>query len=638
MAFRTPTDYVNKAPRSTHNQSLDVRTTLHPGLLIPIYWDDLDMGESRILDLSSLLQANPFLAPYMGGFTLRLEVYFDPLRNYYSWIDNNDKRTTEDILAARKHIFRNPINDVAVSDGSIRRFVTSNPALVGKSFDTGDEVLYVKTLGDYSEYVVGKNSLASYLGIPSGSSNLGAYLFQPFLTYLNIWRCYHANNQETVAPYTVGWYAKNSYDFERDEQTTDFKNMFLDFGASTVDTGLQVLDKIFKRFRYQDDGLDFYDVRAYTSDAGPFPTNQSDINKALRVWLYNSFKPFGGLFPVMYKPDMYRNLLSSEVGQLKRFVTVDPDTNAFSIQELRTENAWQRIVDRYDISGGRFSEWARTLWGITTKKGIHIPDLLAVRSTYVGAQNIKATATSESAEGSTQLGQLASVIDSRGVFRPLKVRASEPGVLMVCACLIPSVDYSQGVERKWQRLNFADDYNPELQRLNWEDVQNITYSALPRKISISRYLDITGSNGLDVAYIAPEILSNGADTIFALVKPGSYAIGKQVPWIDKMSAVNVLSGEFGNDGIYQYWTSKRRYTVDIIKPYGPILDGGSLVPSGLYNVSSETTFSQYVNFSLWQYMFKDQSPFNHNFFLQVGISQPRNVKPIGYRYMPSLER
>lgn len=636
MAFRTPLDYVNKVPRSTHNQSLDVRTTLHPGLLIPIYWDDMDLGESRTLDLSSLVQANPFLAPYMGGFQLRLEVYFDPLRNYYSWIDNNDKLSTEDILALKKHTFTYPIRGTISSTNSIKELVTTNPALVGKMIDTSDEVLPSKVLQDYSSFVVGKNSLASYLGIPQGSYDIGSYLFQPFLTYLNIWRCYHSNNQETVAPYTRGWYNVHQYNYILSEQTSDPGDVFADFAMNSSDTGSQLLDSLFKIFRYLDDGITLSSVGNPNIVTGP---GSEDLNKALRVWLSNSFMPFGGLFPVMYKPDMYRNLLSSEVGNLKRFVTIDPDSNAFSIQELRTENAVQRIIDRLDISGGRFSEWSRTLFGVSSRKGIHIPDLLAVRSTFIGAQNIKATATTESSEGSSQLGQLASVIDSRGAFAPLKVRASERGTLMICACLIPTVDYSQGLDHKWQRLNFADDYNPELQQLNWADVQNTIYSALPLKRSLSFVAQVLGSNGWSSEYLGDDILNEGSDTIFALQKDDVHVIGKQVPWIDKMSAVNKLSGEFGNDGIYQYWTAKRRYSVDKISPLGIIHDGhGNFVPSNLYNVSTEVSYSQYVNPSLWQYMFKDQSIFNHNFFLQVGIAQPRNVKPIGYRYMPSLER
>lgn len=682
MAFRTPVDYVNKVLRSTHNQSLDVRTTLHPCLLIPIYHDTLDMGETRKLDLSSLLQAEPFLAPYMGGFTLRLEVYFDPLRNYYSWIDNNDKRSTEDILDAKKHRFVFPatlgsatdnfkylVGQVLVSkDMSVLSrqkkcfslpdfsdtFGGADKICVGplndgvlSDYDFTSEV----EIQDYSQFVVGKNSLADYLGIPQGTVPLltgkgvqthdyyQPYVLQPFLTYLNIWRCYHSNNQETVAPYTKGWFNREQYLATRDGIGQDLDFVFFDFGMgreTTTETGIQILDKLFKEIRYSDDGK-FFAIDSLNPNLSQF--DSPVLNEALNVWLFNAFKPFGGLLPVMYRPDMYRNLLSSDVGKIKRYVSVDPEKGV-SIQELREENSWQRVVDRYDISGGRFSEWSRTLWGVTTKKGIHIPDLLAVRSTFVGATNIKATATSESSEGSTQLGQLASVIDNRGAFRPLKVRASEPGVLMVCACLIPSVDYSQGLDAAWTRTNFADDYNPELQRLNWEDVPSSRYCQLPMKQPIRAVV-----GNAQISYSGDWASVEGfGDSVFGMIPPENVVIGKQIPWIEKMSAVSKLSGEFGNDGMYQYWAARRRYQRDMVKPvqyYNGVVnpENPNETESALiFDVESVRSFSQYGNFVDWQYMFADQSLFKHNFFLQVGISQPRNVKPIGYRYMPSLER
>ena len=150
--------------------------------------------------------------------------------------------------------------------------------------------------------------------------------------------------------------------------------------------------------RQQTDGVDIFDVTTDTSSTAYFPEMVSYFNT-----LHS-----GGLFCAQYEPDMLRNILL-DVDTTK--VNVDITNNSFSIDTLRFQNKLQRLVDRYDISGGRFSSWLKTVWGSSANRRLDIPQFIGTTSFIIDPNTVTSVADTTGNPEDSNLGQLGGNIN-----------------------------------------------------------------------------------------------------------------------------------------------------------------------------------------------------------------------------------
>ena len=323
-------------------------------------------------------------------------------------------------------------------------------------------------------------------------------------------------------------------------------------------------------------------------------------------YLYDICK--GGLFCVPYLPDMMRNLLL-QIESSK--INVQVTDGQFSIDTLRFRNKLQRLVDRYDISGGRFSNWLRTVWGTSGGKRLDIPQLIGSTSLIIDPSNITSTAntytdTASGASGS-EIGQLAGNINQsnfkakdRDKNFKFYFSSNEPGTLVCCVALIPKVDYSQGFDKGITDVLFADDYKPQFAQLGYQDVPFSDYTTISK--------------------------INVADNVFPEPKLDD-VVGKQIAWMSLMSNVNRVHGEFSSGGYYETWVLKRRYSS--VNEY---FDDARIKPR---NVTIAYP-SYYVDPREYTYMFANTDFTDDNFMFQIAFDI-RAIRPIGKRFMPTLE-
>lgn len=571
--IRIPADYKKKVNRSVKNLSLAKRTTLHPGEIIPIYSRRCMAGSRYTVDVNSLLASQPLVSKLLGTFRLQVGIFYDSDSNYYGWLDNNKKYSTQELLQKTRHR-KNLLSRFEMEEGGL---------------NSQNAELYFN--GQYNNF---RGSVLDYMGVPSGivlpydetgdfpDSALGRLDLGFILTYLNIFRNYYASKQEQNFPYI---------------QTSKFRDtatdpIYMSFNHNTI----AQLDDFFMALRNSTDGIDF--------DSGSL---DSRLLWFVNDYLPTLFNPHGGILLSTYLPDLYRNLLDDTFNtSVSRVSTAG---NSFSIDTFRFQNKLQRLIDRFDVSGGRFSDWLRTVWGVATRKDMDIPELIGVSQQVVDPNQVTAQSSGEGVD----LGQFGGNFNKLGNHRKHSFVASTPGRLMVCLTLIPEVDYSQGIDPEIVKVNFADDFYPEFEQLGYQKVPGYVYSPnVPVRI-------VRGGTSSAPTYTVEEDKS----------EPwlGLSSVGKQVAWLDLQTDVNRVHGEFGNGGYYQSWILRRRFfhRFDSFK----VGEQGKVWTEKL-------DITHYINPLDYQYPFVGQSLDDPNWELQVGIGN-RAVLPIGKRYMPNLE-
>lgn len=576
--LRIPQNYENKVNRSMHDLSTIKRTTMHPGFIYPMYRRHLMAGDKIRLNISSLLQSNPLQGPLMGSYVLRAVTVFDADANRYGWLDNNSRIPTSVLLSRTKHIDEPQLSEL--------------PTTYSEYSQLEEDIKGQK--------VVGRGSLWDFMGICPGYGKLSDFHLidgNPFgkklnidffLTYLNAFRCFFANNQEIFFPYSKGFNSTSN------DPTQIFERL----------NPLSTLDDLFRQLRMVDNGIDFTDL------AASFPNGVPSSVSWFGTYLASCIRPHGGFLPCTYEPDIFRNLLSNSVGNVSsRVSTTD---NNFTIDTLRFQNKLQRYIDRLDVSGGRFSDWLRTVWGVKTRRNLDMPDLIGVHSEFIDPSNITSVANTEnlSADKGSAIGQLAGNFDNYNKkSRDISFTASEPGNVMVLVTLIPLVDYCQNIQYDLLNTSFADDYNPEFAQLGFQKVPEAKYSALAK---YSANLLADGWTGGDE------------------VNPLANVVGKQVAWLDEMTDTNRLHGEFATGGNFEYWCLQRRYLYSYLSTTKDAQGKDVPYRSDVFNLT------QYINPLYFQYPFVGQGLTDPNFFLQMRFDISA-IRPIGKRFMPNLE-
>lgn len=604
--FYAPLNYKPDIKRAFHNLSKKVSLTPHTGLNTIVYNRRLYPGDDFKISTGTLLQTiNPLVRPLLDCFELRLEYYFEPLSNLYGYMDNNTKESTADIVEkSPKWTAQLFGNDYSIPDDeqSLYRI-----GILGRGmllYEDGD-ISYTPPSDDFpsSQGIVGQGSLLEAIGVPAGFQGVGGsdvYSYtvnelgnsiniEPLLVYLDIMRTYHLNTQTENVYVCTGL----------DHHTADL-NDINDCFDTTIFGAQRVLDDFFLELRYMSKHRDAdLHIQLPISTAGTW--GNTFVGRLCR-YIQQCSLPYGGWFPCQYKPDLWRNLLSTSVGEVKSYINVVD--GQVSIDEIREKNKWQRFVDAVDLSGGRYKNLIRTVLGWDTSRQMDIPQLLAVQRTLIDPSNITATASS----GGVDLAQMAAKVDRYNSSKPIRVKADVDGYLMVIANITPIVGYSQGFEPNLLRKSMNDDWNPNFANLGFRSVPEILYTAYPRG---GTHFDTGSGEGF-------------ANYDFS----SENVVGKQIAWIEEITDVNRSYGQFNTfNGLYRDMVLTRKYS-DMWARRS--LDGTVLFSD------TRTLISPYVNPLEHIQIFQTDGNFAPPWSLHCGFNI-QALRPLGKRYRPNLE-
>lgn len=230
----------------------------------------------------------------------------------------------------------------------------------------------------------------------------------------------------------------------------------------------------------------------------------------------NAWYSQAGLAVKTYLSDRFNNWLNTEwidgtTGGINAITAVDVSDGKLTMDALILQKKIFNMLNRVAITDGSYQAWREATYGIRSAMMPESPIFCGGMQSEIAFDEI----VSNSATDEEPLGTLA----GRGVAtmyksgRGLKIKCTEPSMIMALGSITPRVDYSQG-NKWWTRLENMDDFHkPTLDAIGFQELIAEEVAAWTTE----------GSGNNEFAY---------------------QSLGKQPSWIEYTTDVNETYGEF----------------------------------------------------------------------------------------------
>ena len=203
---------------------------------------------------------------------------------------------------------------------------------------------------------------------------------------------------------------------------------------------------------------------------------------ALRLPNYNRTKQYNtsnswfsqaGLAVKTYLSDRFNNWLNTEwidgtTGGINSITAVDVSDGKLTMDALILQKKIFNMLNRVAITDGTYQAWREATYGIRSATLPESPIFCGGMQSEIAFDEI----VSNSATDEEPLGTLA----GRGVAtmyksgRGLKIKCTEPSMIMALGSITPRIDYSQG-NKWWTRLENMDDFHkPTLDAIGFQEL------------------------------------------------------------------------------------------------------------------------------------------------------------------------
>lgn len=223
-----------------------------------------------------------------------------------------------------------------------------------------------------------------------------------------------------------------------------------------------------------------------------------------------------GLAVKTYLSDRFNNWLNTEwidgtTGGINAITAVDVTDGKLTMDALILQKKIFNMLNRVAITDGTYQAWREATYGIRSATLPESPIFCGGMQSEIAFDEI----VSNSATDDEPLGTLA----GRGVAtmyksgRGLKIKCTEPSMIMALGSITPRIDYSQG-NKWWTRLESMDDFHkPTLDAIGFQELITEEMAAWNTELED----DYT---------------------------PIYQSLGKQPSWIEYTTDVNETYGEF----------------------------------------------------------------------------------------------
>lgn len=219
---------------------------------------------------------------------------------------------------------------------------------------------------------------------------------------------------------------------------------------------------------------------AYIVDNGTLPygaaTGPMDLPNYDRRKTYTSSLSWfsqAGLAVKTYLSDRFNNWLNTEwidgtTGGINAITAVDVTDGKLTMDALILQKKIFNMLNRVAITDGTYQAWREATYGIRSATLPESPIFCGGMQSEIAFDEI----VSNSATDEEPLGTLA----GRGVAtmyksgRGLKIKCTEPSMIMALGSITPRIDYSQG-NKWWTRLETIDDFHkPTLDAIGFQEL------------------------------------------------------------------------------------------------------------------------------------------------------------------------
>lgn len=298
---------------------------------------------------------------------------------------------------------------------------------------------------------------------------------------------------------------------------------------------------------------------AYIIDNAKMPygaaTGTLDLPNYDRTEVYHSSNAWfsqAGLAVKTYLSDRFNNWLNTEwidgtTGGINAITAVNVSDGKLTMDALILQKKIFNMLNRVAITDGTYQAWREATYGIRSTTLPESPIFCGGMQSEIAFDEI----VSNSATDEEPLGTLA----GRGVAtmyksgRGLKIKCTEPCMIMALGSITPRVDYSQG-NKWWTRLQNMDDFHkPTLDAIGFQEL-------------IAE----------EAAAWSTETTQNFQHTYQSL--------GKQPSWIEYTTDVNETYGEFAAGMPLAFMCLNRIYEQGV---NGTITNASTYIDPTIYN-------------------------------------------------------
>lgn len=230
----------------------------------------------------------------------------------------------------------------------------------------------------------------------------------------------------------------------------------------------------------------------------------------------NAWYSQAGLAVKTYLSDRFNNWLNTEwidgtTGGINSITAVDVSNGKLTMDALILQKKIFNMLNRVAITDGTYQAWREATYGIRSATLPESPIFCGGMQSEIAFDEIVSNSATEEEPLGTLAGRGVATMYKSG--RGLKIKCTEPSMIMALGSITPRTDYSQG-NKWWTRLQNMDDFHkPTLDAIGFQEL------------------------------ITEEMAAWDTETT------GNYehvytSLGKQPSWIEYTTDVNETYGEF----------------------------------------------------------------------------------------------
>lgn len=274
-----------------------------------------------------------------------------------------------------------------------------------------------------------------------------------------------------------------------------------------------------------------------------------------RTKVYNSSNAWfsqAGLAVKTYLSDRFNNWLNTEwidgtTGGINAITAVDVSDGKLTMDALILQKKIFNMLNRVAITDGTYQAWREATYGIRSTTLPESPIFCGGMQSEIAFDEIVSNAATDEEPLGTLAGRGVATMYKSG--RGLKIKCTEPSMIMALGSITPRIDYSQG-NKWWTRLQNMDDFHkPTLDAIGFQEL------------------------------IAEEAAAWSTETTENYVHKYQ-SLGKQPSWIEYTTDVNETYGEFAAGMPLAFMCLNRVYEESI---NGTITNASTYIDPTIYN-------------------------------------------------------
>jgi len=581
--------------RSTHNLSANWRSSMAAGTLVP-FMSELGLpGDNMEIDLYAEVLTLPTIGPLFGSYKVQLDVFKVPIRLYQAALTMNKLNIGNDMEKVKIPQIKIPVNN--------------HPNYV-RTFSDNEQV---------SPSSIMKYLGISGVGNVTGDEERAEREFNavPYIAYWDIFKNYYANkseenayvvhtrdtvqNQITQARLNINGQIVNFFNSETTVEENDIDGMILAFsgqnepqtnevfilfngviteigeifqnwiwnslnntlaGTNFIPTGLDQESSFLMNPNLANvtiglsSGIDLVDFKLdnidemrekllqHPTDGGAYVIDENEIepyNLPLNKIGENENATYSlqygqeGLAVKTYQSDLFNNWVSTEWidgdNGINAITAVQVEDGEFTIDSLNLSSKVYAMLNRIAISGGSYDDWLSAVYDHDRTKMATAPVYLGSLIKELGFEEVISNSETGQNGNVQPLGTLAGKgrLTQKNKGGKIKVKIDEPSYIIGIVSLTPRINYSQG--NKWDmNLKTMDDlHKPALDGIGFQDL-------ITEKMS----------------WTTSTLNSNDGSVEME-------SVGKQPAWIDYMTNIDTVYGNFADENKDMFMILNRRY-------------------------------------------------------------------------------